>query len=439
MSPKKLEIPAHILRMAVCGILLILSGCSSPPAFETDWLNQFLYTPTPIPVILQTATPSPGPLPTPSTTAQPQPAVAQPQILRIWLPPQFNPNANNPAAALLKERLNDFEADHPGLEIDVRVKSESGEADLLNSLSITSMAAQGALPDLIALPRHSIEAASQKGLIKPVEAAGDLQEPEWHPYARELAEIDGIPYGIPFAGDALVTVYRPDLVWIKSWDDVLLSEGQLVFAGADPQAETALALYVSAGGELADAQGNPTLDQDTLVGVLELFARGRGATLFPEAAKNISDDDQVLQEYRNRRTDMAILHFSKYRSSQDGLYQPLMSLGEDTHFTFADGWMWVLTDQPPEQQQLARELAEYLTADEFLAPWIQEAGYLPTRRFETNGQPDEEIEAVVRAAHAIPAADTIAVVGPVMQEAVVRVLNGEDPEAVARSVIEKLR
>ena len=429
----------RIYRIGFCLLLVLLAGCSSLPSFDTDWLNQLLYTPTPVPVSLQTATPRPTPLqPTQSLTGQPSPAVASPQILRIWLPPQFNPKVNNPAAVLLKDRLNDFEADHPGLEIDVRIKSESGDADLLNSLTLTSMAAPDALPDLIALPRPSLEAAAQKGLIQPLDITTDLQGTDWNPYARDLAEIDGTPYGIPFAGDALVTVYRPELVWIKSWDDILLSESQLVFAGADPLAEAGLALYVSAGGELTDAQGKPFLNQDVLINVLDLFSRGRGVTLFPDAVKNISNDDQVLQEYRARRQDMAIFHYSKYRASQDGLYQPLMGLGEEPHFTFANGWMWSLTGRNLEQQQLAMDLAEYLTADDFLSTWTQEAGYLPTRRVTGTEQADEEINTLIQAMQPIPSADTMQALGPLMQEALVRVLNGEASDVVARTVIEKL-
>ena len=364
--------------------------------------------------------------------------MAEPEILRIWLPPQFNPNANNSAASMLKERLKEFEADHPGLEIDVRIKSETGDADLLNSLAITSMAAPNAIPDLIALPRHSLESAAQKGLIKALDLSNEAQSPEWYPYAQKLSEIDGTPYGLPFAGDTLVMVYRPDLVWIKSWADILLSESQLVFTGADPQAETALALYASAGGELADAQGKPTLDQDVLIQMLELFSRGRSVSLFPDAAKNISTDEQVLQEYRNQRADIGVLHFSKFRASQDGLYQPLMGLGEDPHFSFSDSWMWALTGQNAEKQQLAMDLAEYLTADEFLVPWIKEAGYLPTRRVNAGEQLDETVMNVIQASQPIPPADTVSVLGPLLQEAVLRVLNGEQPDAVARSVIENL-
>jgi multiple sugar transport system substrate-binding protein len=429
----------RILRIVCCVLVVFLSGCSSLESYDSDWLNQILYTPTPAPE--RTATPTPGAEEaTQSPTGQPEPAVAEPRILRIWLPPQFNPNINNSSASLFKERLNDFEAAHPGLEIDVRIKSETGEADLLNSLSITSMAAPGAMPDLIALPRNSLESAAQKGLVLPLdEISRELQNPDWHPYARELAEIGGTSYGLPFAGDALVIVYRPELVWIKTWNDILLSEGRLIFAGADPQAEVALSLYASAGGELTDAQGDPTFDQDVLISVLELFSRGRGVSLFPEAVKNISIDDQVLQEYRTRRTEMAVFHFSKFRDSQDGLFQPLMGLGDETHYTFATGWMWALTNQPPDNQQLSIELMEYLTEDEFLSAWINETGYLPTRRFTVNEDANETVAAVIEASQAVPSADVLLVLGPHMQKALIRVLNGEQPEAVARSVIEELR
>jgi multiple sugar transport system substrate-binding protein/arabinogalactan oligomer/maltooligosaccharide transport system substrate-binding protein len=420
-------------------VLVFVSGCSSLQDVDTGWINQILYTPTPRPVETGTATSLPVE-PTPLATGQPEPAVAEPRILRIWLPPQFNPNANNSSAELLKERLNNFEAAHPGLEIDVRIKSESGEADLLNSLAVTSMAAPSALPDLIALPRHGLESASQKGLVRPLEEfTRDLQNPDWYPYARELGEIDGTPYGLPFAGDALVIMYRPELVWIKNWDDILLSESQLVFSGADPLAEVALSLYASAGGELTDAQGNPTLDQDILIQVLDLFSRGRGASLFPDAAWNITNDEQVLQEYRSRRAEMAILHYSRYRASQDGLFQPLMSLSEEPYFTFATAWMWALTGANAENEQLAVEAAEYLTNEEFLTSWIGETGYLPTRRFPEGEELDASTAAVIEAARTVPAADTLLALGPLMQNAVVRVLNGEQSEAVARSVIEELR
>src|SRR5512138_2604942 len=86
----------RVLRIATCGLLVFLTGCSSLQSVNMDWLNRILYTPTPVPIT--TATPTPEPVQTnESSTGQPPP-VAQPEILRIWLPEEFNPNANNPAA-----------------------------------------------------------------------------------------------------------------------------------------------------------------------------------------------------------------------------------------------------------------------------------------------------------------------------------------------------
>ncbi len=412
----------------------------APPfnPLNSSWIDRILYTPTPVPTKIATHTPPPVET-TVSSTGQPNPNGSEPKILRVWLPPQFNPDTNNAASALLKQRLNSFEVQHPGLEIDVRVKAEEGEADLLNSLAVTSAAAPSALPDLIALSRPSLEAAVQKKLVRPLDDfSAELQNSNWYPYARELAKIDGTPYGIPFAGDALVIIYRPDLVWIKTWDDILLSEGRLMFAGADPQAEVGLSLYMSAGGQLLDAQGKPALDQQILTDVLELFSKGRAAMLFPDAVTNISTDAQVLQEYRARHTNMAIIHFSAYRASQDGLVQPLMGLKE-SHFTFSMGWMWALPGQNPDNQQLSAQLAAFLSADDFLAQWIKETAYLPTRQSTTKQDADSPVPAIIEAAQPSPSADIMQVLGPAMQEAIARVLNGEQPDAVARSVVEKLK
>jgi ABC-type glycerol-3-phosphate transport system substrate-binding protein len=428
----------RIFRIACGGLLILLSGCSSLQSFDSSWINNILYTPTPVPTKGMTATPHPAQT-SQASPGQPDSTGVTPRILHVWLPPQFNPETNNAASALLKQRLNSFEVQHPGLEIDVRIKSEDGDANLLNSLEVTSMAAPDALPDLIALPRPMLEAAVQKKLVRSLDDfSTQLQNSNWYPYAQELAKINGTPYGLPFAGDAWVIVYRPELVWIKTWDDILLSEGHLIFPGADTQAQIGLSLYMSAGGQLLDAQGKPAFDQEVLTQVLELFAKGRAATLFPDAAANISTDTQVLQEYRARRANMAVTHYSQYHTSQDGLVQPLMGLKQD-HYTFSTGWMWALAGQNPDNNQLSIQLIAFLTADDFLAQWTKETNYLPTRRSTLEQVADSPIPAIIEAAQPSPSTDALSVLGPAMQEAITRVLKGEQPDAVARDVIEKLK
>lgn len=427
----------RVLRLVCYGFLLVLAGCSSLQSMDQDWINSILNTPTPASVL--TATASPQPTPVQTTTAEPEPAVAEPTILRIWLPPQFNPNTNNTASTLLKQRLATFEADHPGYVVEVRVKSEEGEADLLNSLAVTGMAAPNALPDLIALPRASLEAAAQKRLVQPLEnLPADLQNVDWYPYARELSKVDGTMYGLPFAGDALVIIYRPELVWIKNWDSILLSESHLIFAGADPQAQIGLALYVSAGGDLQDAQGRPTLDQETLSRVLELFARGLAADIFPDATTNLAADQQVMQEYRARRAEMVLAHYSQFRPAQDGLLQPLMGLDVE-HLTFASGWVWALPSQKTETHPISLELAQYLMEAEFLPRWSTESGYLPTYPSSLTTPAGEPVTDVIQAAQLTPSDNVMQTLGPLMQEAIKRVLDGEQPAVVARTIVEKLK
>jgi hypothetical protein len=49
------------------------------------------------------------------------------------------------------------------------------------------------------------------------------------------------------------------------------------------------------------------------------------------------------------------------------------------------------------------------------------------------------MRAILESAQPIPAGDVLAVLGPLMQEALTRVLNGEPPEVVVESVIAKLQ
>ena len=92
----------------------------------------------------------------------------------------------------------------------------------------------------------------------------------WHPLARSLGRVHDAVYGLPFALDALVLVSsagEPP----RNWQEVSDAD-MLAFNSND--ALFALALYLSAGGELTDTNGNPALDESVLTRVLTLFAQG---------------------------------------------------------------------------------------------------------------------------------------------------------------------
>jgi len=422
---------ARALRNTLCASLIFLAGCSS----LAPLLAQL--TPSPVPATASPEGPQTTPPPEPDATETARPAT-EPRILRVWLPPQFDPNAGTASANLLKQRLADFEAQHPGLEIEVRVKAEEGEANMLNALSVTSMAAPSALPDLVALSRPALEAAALKGLLHPIDGLSTtLQDPNWYGYARQLGQIENIGYGLPFAGNVFALVYRSELAKFTNWEEILASEALLSFPAGDPQGLVGLALYVSGGGEIVTPQGSPILDQDVLTRVLALIEDGLGASMLSPSLAIVGTDSQALQLYRDRNANMVITWASNYRPVSDEHIMPLPGLDE-TPYSFATGWMWSLAGSNAENQALAVELAEYLIADEFIGEWTREAGYLPTRPSSVDGQ-DPTIAALVESAKPIPSNDLLSVLGQLMQDALIRVLNGERPAVVAGSVVEALK
>jgi len=422
---------ARALRITLCASLIFLAGCSS----LAPLLAQL--TPTPVPVISSPEVTPATSTPESDATETALPATG-PQILRVWLPPQFDPDAGTESANLLKQRLADFETQHPGLEIEVRIKAEEGEANILNALSVTSMAAPTALPDLVALSRPALEAAALKGLLHPIDGLSTtLQDPNWYGYARQLGQIENIGYGLPFAGNVFAILYRAELGELTNWEEILASEALLSFPAGDPQGLVGLSLYASAGGEIVNSQGLPTLDQQALTRTLTLIQDGLGASMLSPSIAIAGTDAQALQLYRDRNASMVITWASNYRPVSDEQIMPLTGLDE-TPYSFATGWMWSLAGSNAENQALAIDLAEYLIADAFIREWTREAGYLPTRPSSIDGQ-DPTLAALIESAKPIPSNDVLSVLGQLMQDALIRVLNGERPEAVAGSVVDTLK
>ena len=417
---------SRIFRFILSLGLFFSAGCSS-----LEPLLASLITPTPVPT--KRATPTPTLIATSTVTVE-----QGPRILRVWLPSQFNPAVENPPAKLLAKRLTDFETEHPGLEIEVRLKKAEPPGEILDDLSVTGAAAPSVLPDLILLSRPDLEAAAQKGLLHPIDGLSTaLEDPNWYGYAQQLGRVQNTGYGLPFMGDTMVLVYYPELGTLVNWEDVLSSKGQLVFPAGNPDGLVGLSLYASAGGQILDAQGLPNLDEEALTRVLTLLEEGRSKKVFPPALTNVTNESQTLQIYRTGSANKGIIWILNYHPTSDGAIAPLPGLDE-TPFSYATGWVWALAGADPENQQLAVKLAEYLVADDFIAEWTQATGYLPTRPSSVK-EGDRTMTAILESAHPIPSSDVLAILGPLMQEAITRVLNGEQPQAVAVSVVQKLK
>jgi ABC-type glycerol-3-phosphate transport system substrate-binding protein len=174
-----------------------------------------------------------------------------------------------------------------------------------------------------------------------------------------------------------------------------------------------------------------------LTQLLSLVEEGLSKEIFPPSLANVSNEIQTLQIYRTGSANKGIIWFLDYRPSSDGAVIPLPGLDE-IPFAYASGWIWALAGSDTENQQLAVELAEYLVEDDFLGEWTRATGYLPTRPSIVE-EGDRTITAIIESAHPIPSSEVLTLLGPLMQEALTRVLNGEAPEEVAASVVETLK
>jgi multiple sugar transport system substrate-binding protein len=399
-------------------VLLFTAGCTAITSAG----------PTNLPPTPPTSTPTPAP--TEAVTAAPD----GPLTLRVWLPPEFDPDSGSPAGDLLKSRLDEFTSRRPGTRIEVRIKAPDGPGGLLDSLTTASAAAPLALPDLVALPRPIMETAALKGLVHPYQnLSSPIDEPEWYPYARQLARLQDSIFGIPFAGDAMTLVYQPSEISTPPDDlpSALGSPGILGFPAADPQALYTLALYQAAGGNVRDEQGRPILDTKILEQVLTFYQDGSQSLLTPFWLTQFQNDAESWQAYKEGRVPMVVTWMSRFLNElqPDMAASPIPTLSGDD-YTLASGWVWSLASPDAQKQKLSTELAEFLSDSEFMARWTAEAGYLPTRTGALTSWKDAGIQAlanqILNSAQLYPAEDLLNSLAPALEKATVEVLKQEN-------------
>ncbi len=434
----------HSCRFTISGFIglwlaLLITGCS---VFQRSGQTPRVEN-TPLPV-------TPTPALTPIPTIEPVHTSSGPVIVRVWVPPQFDPAANTTAGTLLQSRLDQFTAVHPEVKIEVRVKAVEGAGGLLEALSTAGAAAPLALPDVVALPRPLLEAAALKGLIHPfTDSASSLNDPDWYPYARDLGRLQNSTFGLPFANDALVLVYRPGLVSPapQDWASLLKTNGPLIFPAADPQALLTLALYQSAGGAVQDEQGRPIFDVKILSQVLTLYKDAGQTSLMPYILTQYETDNQVWSAYQSEQALMVITWVSHYIDNGNpptNTRAGLLPTSDGTPFTLATGWMWALASTQPERQAIGAQLAEFLSSGDFLAEWSLAIGYLPPRASSAAAWSNADLrnlaDTIGKSARPIPSADVLSSLGAPLSQAVIQVLKQQkDPLAAAQEAADYLR
>jgi maltose-binding protein MalE len=423
-------------KFVLLALAALLTACSAFP----------LQAPTPSPAAVSPTSRPPAP-PLAQTSVTPTPA--GPTTLRVWLPPQFDPGADTPAGHLLSDRLKEFASRRPEVQIEARVKAVDGPGGLLDSLTSAAAAAPLALPDLTALPQPALETAATRGLIHPFDPASvNLEDGSWYDYARQLAKAGSSSiFGLPFAGDALILIYRtpPVREAPRDWAAALKTNGPLAFPAADPQALFTLAQYQAMDGPVRDDQGRPSLDLARLTDLLTFYQKAEKAGIMPFWLTQLAADDQTLASYKENKAVLAGIPFTLYLTAGLTTTNAAQLLTPDGRpHTLATGWAWTVTAGLPERQEQAAELGRFLTEPDFLGAWSEAARVLPTRpeALRLWGAPASQAVAEKAASSAglMPGADILNSLGGVLTPAVIAVLKQQaDPAAAAQTAIQKLK
>lgn len=436
-------------------LALMLSACDVLP-FEIPWLGDDMPSPTQPVDEVSEITSTPEEIPVVEET--PSPVTS----LTLWVPPEMDPALNSVASILFSNRLDDFSAANGGIEIDVRVKAASGAGGLLDALSATSAAAPAALPDVIVLSRPDLESAALKGLIFPMDGmSSSPDDPDWYSFTREMALIQGSAYGLPFAADAQVLVYRigtlpvipstwselfelnsldePDDETLEDFDQIILA-----FATEHDQALFPMTLYLAEGGAVKDSQRRPLLEIEPLTEVFNLLAEGVAAGVFPDWLNQYQTSGQVWTAFKEGQVDFAVTWLSNILVEKpEGVdFVPLFP-GSERSISQGTGMSFALATPEEHRQPLAVALAEFLVQADYLADWTKEAGYIPPRPSSLEGWEDQSLRTKVSQVALMtrlrPSNDVVLSLGPILREGTRQILQSlADPAQVAQLAIESL-
>lgn len=370
-------------------------------------------------------------------------------ILTIWVPIFLSPYEDTPEGMLLSERFTAFEELNPDIKLQIRIKDEDGPAGLLETLSSASIAAPSALPDIVALDPVSLNSAALKGLVIPLEDVYETPSvPTWYQHAIDSVYFGDSYFGIPFVSNTDVFVYRQDAFENPplGWTDLLTGTETFLFPGGDQEASFTLAQYISLNGTAQDEEGRPALKTSILRDVLEFYSTSERNGLLPLSSLQYLTSDQtwaVLEQIGVSSAVVPLRTFLQQTSSVIHSAQPFpTSDGDGIVLTRTYSWSIVATED--DRQARAVELINWLMIPDFLGPWANSLGMLPATSGALSHWPSDEstatVNQLVRVAVPFPNAETVAILGPALQNSIEEVLfNRSTPNAAALMAVEQVR
>lgn len=374
---------------------------------------------------------------------------APPAGLTMWVSPAFSPDADTNAADLFRQRLAAFKASHAGISLEVRTKTETGPSGLLETLSSASIAAPKALPDLILLDQASLNVATVKGYIQPLDGlVPNPAAPAYYDHALQAVHLDDGFFGLPFASETQILVYRKDQYESPpvTWSD-LVNEGlPFLFPAGDPVASFTLNQYLRHGGGFTDESSLPTIAVDPLAEVLTFYQSALSNGVLSPTTRQFASAEETLAALRMQRASSGVAPLSQFLSAElfDRIGAVPLPARNEPGASPTISWSWVIVSDEPLEQELAGELIAWLTEPEFLGPWTYALGLMPATAPALATWPQGEASALVSSlvttSSPSPSIEMAMTFGPFFHEAVDAVLGDEQsPLGAAQNAASALR
>jgi hypothetical protein len=440
-SVKKIKI---WLVMLIVSSLLGLTGCELlPDTWELPWQQASSATPG------QTAVPMPTGVTAEATEVveeqTPTPA-PPPGKLILWLPPELDPNGDTAAAAILKDRLDEF-AYLNTIEIEVRIKAVSGGGGLLDALRTTHAAAPSISPDVVALSReHLLQAAQDEVVFRNEGLKTVMGDLDWYNFGREAGMVQGEVLAVPFKGVPMGLVYNSvsQLIPSNEWADTRLNYGYFGFAADDPRGTFLLLLYLSLGGQVQNEQGMTILQEEPLIAALQTLKDGLNTRHYSDLAVTMQNSEQVWDAFSTGAIDTAFLPVDvvlKGRETTPDAPDPAFT---SPGMTLTDAWVWALGSEEPQRQELAVALIAHLSDTQFLAKWSEALKAIPARPSalgsweETSLKP--ALEKMASGAILYPPDSVMNNIGPILRNATLLILrDNADVVETAKQAVESVK
>lgn len=315
--------------------------------------------------------------------------------IRMWT--FVDPNANGGRNKALKQMIQEFETDNPGVKIVVEPKTYS-----TMTAEFLAAAATGSAPDIMWCSTGLLFSCIQGGLLEPLE---NLFLKGWTP--DQIADIDdaffkfgernGKHYTLSLSKNAVCLYYRSDLLKAAgcevptTWDDLYATAKKLtnpekgVYGLAIPVAKSGdypiLTNYIiSKQGSLFHADGTADFATPAGVEAMNYVKRFFDEGITPADCKN-KDSEEMQLEFQAGKFAMMPLGFVRIgtNKAQASFDRTTIKVASIPTGSWIDGWhvgVW----SGSKNKEIAGKFLEKMYSPESDLLWVNVGAQAPVRK-----------------------------------------------------------